>query len=180
MEHKKAVQLIHNREAIRADFNRLIGDGRLTIKTWGISKLTGWCTIKLAFCDKRFKPEIHLEDKAELAIDLVYFARYMSNGRFSNRQMDNYPSYEVRVNTLKKPYTASLRVDGVWKRIPYRLAREMIEYQGLKIVESNREAFETNSKYIDWFRFNWNDEHYEGLLEDYEIPNFYQGVFEVK
>ena len=104
----------------------------------------------------------------------------MSNGRFSNRQMDNYPSYEVRVNTLKKPYTASLRVDGVWKRIPYRLAREMIEYQGLKIVESNREAYETYSKYIDWFRFNWNDEHYEGLLEDYEIPSFDQGVFEVK
>lgn len=177
MEHKKAVQLIHSREAIRADFNRLIGDGRLTMKTWGVSKLTGWCTIKLAFCDKRFKPEIHLEDKTELAIDLVYFAHHMKNERVSVRY-DNPPSYEVRVNTLKKPYTASLRTNGDWKRIPYRLAQAMIEYRGLTIVESNREAYETYSKYIDWFRFNWNEEHYADLCEEYEIPSFAQGVFE--
>ena len=178
MELKHTIrELIKQGQGIYDDFNRLNPDGRLTLRACGVSKLTGWCTIKLAFCDKRFKPEIHLEDKAELAIDLVYFAFHMGNRRFSNRQMDSFPSYEVRVNTLKKPYTTSLRTDGDWKRIPFKLARLMIEYQGLTIVESNREAYETDSKYIDWFRFNWNEEHYEGLLEDYEIPSFDQGVF---
>lgn len=180
MELKHTIrELIKQRQGIYDDFNRLNPDGRLTLSSYGVSKETGWCTIRGYFClNKRFKPVFHLEDKPELAIDLVYFMHYMKNERIS-RKYDNPPSYEVRINTLNKTKTGSVRINGDWKRIPFKLAQLMVEYRGLTIVESNREAYVSNSEYIDWFRFNWNEEYYEGLREDYDIPSFEQGVFDV-
>lgn len=172
-------ELIKQRQGIYDDFYRLNPDARLTLHSSGVSELTGWCNVRVKFCSKKyFKPVIALEEKPELAIDLIYFAHYMNNSRYSNQFLLGMPSYELRIDTTKDKPWATLRLNGEWKRIPFKLARVMLEYQGLEIAESNREAYISNIAYTDWFRFKWNHEHYEGLLEDYEIPEYVDGVLE--
>lgn len=172
-------QLIKQRKGINDNFCRLNPDKRLTLAHWGVSDHTNWCTIRIKFCGKQyFRPVIHLEEKDELAIDLIYFAHYMNQKRFLSSDVKLMPTYEVRLNTLAKDkLTASLRVDGTWKRIPFKLGQLLVSYAGLIVSDSNREAYMSDMSYVDWFQLSWNHEYYEGLLEDYDIPSKREELF---
>ena len=143
-------------------FNRLNPDPRLKLYPWRYDADMDWLTMRVKFCDKDYLGEpIPIDSKAD-GVEAVYYAHKFSNHRFSNRNMDIYPTYEVRINALKDKHTASLKIDDQkWTRINPNLARLIIEHPGIKVKHSNREAYISDCKYIDWFELGFDLDYFE-------------------
>lgn len=143
-------------------FERLKADGRLTLQHVGYDYNMDWHNFQLLFCGREPKGEPFPIDSKMDGLGAVYYAHKYSNQRFSNRDMDKYPVYEIRINTLNKLHTATIKIDdGPWKRINPRLAEMIIDDEAIKVSDSNREAFMTNSNYVDWFRLVFDIDYFE-------------------
>ena len=142
-------------------FNKLNPDGRVELRPWGYDKEMQCLTMRVYFCDKPLGEPIPI-DSEEDGLEAVYYAHKLSNHRFSNRSMDKYPTYEVRINALNAKHTASIKVDDQkWKRISPKLARLIINHLGIKVTYSNREAYISDCKYYDWFALKFDHDYFE-------------------
>lgn len=143
-------------------FNRLNPDKRLTLAIWNYDSELDQHNMRVKFCDKDYLGEPIPIDSKEDGVEAVYYAHKFSNHRFSNRNMDIYPTYEIRIDALKDKHTASLKIDDQkWTRINPKLARLIIEHPGIKVKHSNREAYISDCKYYDWFALEFDHDYFE-------------------
>ena len=143
-------------------FNRLNPDPRLKLEPWGYDPKMDWMTMRVKFCDKDYLGEPMPIDSEEDGLEAVYYAHKFSNHRFSNRSMDKYPKYEIRINALNSKHTASIKIDDQkWTRINPKLALLIINHPGIKVTHSNREAYISDCKYVDWFELGFDLDYFE-------------------
>lgn len=66
-----------------------------------------------------------------------------------------FPSFEMRINTLKKPHVATLRlsINMGWVRIKPKLFDAILaDKEGyVKVLRFDREAFNTSYEYLDYY-----------------------------
>ena len=143
-------------------FNRLNPDKRLTLSVWNYSHELDQHEMRVKFCDKDYLGEPIPIDSREDGVEAVYYAHKFSNHRFSNRNTDIYPTDEIRTNALNAKPTASSKIDDQnWTRINPNLARLIIEHPGIKVKHSNREAYISDCKYVDWFELGFDLDYFE-------------------
>ena len=142
-------------------FNRLNPDPRLKLQHWGYDVDNDWLTMRVKFCDKEYLGEPIPIDSEEDGLEAIYYAFKWDNERFSDNWMHRFPEYEIRINTLNDKHTASIRINGKWTRINPNLARRIINHPGIKVKHSNREAYISDCKYVDWFELGFDLDYFE-------------------
>ena len=142
-------------------FNRLNPDGRLTLSVWNYDHELDQHNMRVKFCDKEYLGEPIPIDSEEDGLEAIYYAFKWDNERFSDNWMHRFPEYEIRINTLNDKHTASIRINGKWTRINPNLARRIINHPGIKVKHSNREAYISDCKYVDWFELGFDLDYFE-------------------
>ena len=142
-------------------FNRLNPDPRLKLEPWGYDVDMDWLTMRVKFCDKDYLGEPIPIDSEEDGLEAIYYAFKLDNERFSENWMHRFPEYEIRINALNDRHYASIRINGKWTRINPQLARLVINHPGIKVIHSNREAYISDCKYVDWFELGFDLDYFE-------------------
>ena len=84
------------------------------------------------------------------------------NELYRNPILRDFPTYEIRINALNSKHMASIKIDNQnWTRINPDLARLIIEHPGIKVKHSNREAYISDCKYVDWFELGFDLDYFE-------------------
>ena len=142
-------------------FNRLNPDPRLKLEPWGYDDDMDWLTMRVKFCDKDYLGEPIPIDSEEDGLEAIYYAFKWDNERFSENWMHRFPEYEIRINALNDRHYASIRINGKWTRINPHMARRIINHPGIKVIHSNREAYISDCKYVDWFELGFDLDYFE-------------------
>lgn len=162
--HKEASK--RSKEGLKL-FERLKADGRLTLQHVGYDHNMDWHNFQLLFCGREPKGEPFPIDSKMDGLGAVYYAHKAKNTIYASEKLHSFPVYEIRINTLNKLHTAMIKINnGPWKRINPRLAEMIIDDEAIKVSDSNREAFMTNSNYVDWFRLVFNIDYFEENYHD--------------
>lgn len=83
-------------------------------------------------------------------------------------------SYNLHLTCLKKPATAWLggivapRRCTERVRIPWDVAKEMLQSNHVKVTHSNRDAYMSDWEYSDHFNFTLQDDETDPIIEDEE------------
>ena len=143
-------------------FNRLNPDKRLTLSVWNYNHELDWHEMRVKFCDKDYLGEpIPIDSRAD-GVEAVYYAHKFKNDLYHNPVLRDFPKYEIRINALNAKHTASIKIDDQnWTRINPNLARLIIEHPGIKVKHSNREAYISDCKYVDWFELGFDLDYFE-------------------
>lgn len=143
-------------------FNRLNPDKRLTLSVWNYNHELDWHEMRVKFCDKDYLGEPIPIDSREDGVEAVYYAHKFKNDLYRNPILRDFPTYEIRINALNAKHTASIKIDDQkWTRINPNLARLIIEHPGIKVKHSNREAYISDCKYVDWFELGFDLDYFE-------------------
>lgn len=57
---------------------------------------------------------------------------------------------------------ATLLINNQWKRISHKLALSILNSDAIRVRHSNREAYISDMKYIDWFDLVFDEEYFIG------------------
>lgn len=172
---------LKTRNLARLLFDRLNHDSRFNIKPWGYNFEFKLPEVAITFCDNPVVKNLMIE-REEDGIELYLISFIESFKRHDSNWKNKTPIIELRINTTGDYATASICINALtlatpkWVRFPSKNARQLVEHKALKVVNSNREAYISDSKYIDYFELRINQEWFFQEQDEALKSYFNEGV----
>ena len=136
-------------------FKRLANDGRIKLINHRKDQ-DGNFYVDIAFQTAKdgkyeypiFQDRVCMCDMSDVAEALFLAFKHHPTSRYST-----LPSYELRHNTLNKLKTLTIAssIREKWTRYPHAFFKEFMDSEYVKVTYSNREAYNTDWQFCDYF-----------------------------
>ena len=137
-------------------FKRLLNDGRVKIANHRRDPVDGNFYVDLAFQqakDGKYEYPIFQDRVCMCDMSDVAEALFLAHDKHPMKKWRSSPSYQLRHNTLNKLKTLTIANDTneEWIRYPHAFFKEFMGSEYVKVTYSNREAYNTDWQFCDYF-----------------------------